>query len=286
MKSFSRAGLFVILFFTLLKVCYSQTSYKIVCDRRDNTIKIVESEDRSPDYVPIRGGFPFIQIAEQYIENNFPDRKCDPAALMQQNQQTTGPVSGQTSPAGQQSVITPGPPPAPDKSKSGFLNNSLLFALAFSNLGQPFDIEPPLFWGGAFGYERLLGKRLYLGLGAHVNILGGMIYDYPDFGDESFMGIWFIKTPIFLGFRAPSGSLSYKAEFGFSYFFKPHPLSNDWDMQGLEPGDGSMATTLRVKLGLDVLEFELGFETGIADIFSNYEGFQHRIFTLGVRVNF
>ncbi|MDB4584344.1 hypothetical protein N9164_14420, partial [Draconibacterium sp.] len=55
-----------------------QTRYKVVCDKTDNTVKVVESENRSANYVPIKGGFPFPQIAEQWIADNYTTTVCNP----------------------------------------------------------------------------------------------------------------------------------------------------------------------------------------------------------------
>jgi hypothetical protein len=50
----------------------SQKSYKAVCDKTDGTVKIVDSEDRSPSLVPLKGGFPFYQVAEKWVNENYP----------------------------------------------------------------------------------------------------------------------------------------------------------------------------------------------------------------------
>ncbi|HSL87162.1 MAG TPA: hypothetical protein VK861_09530, partial [Bacteroidales bacterium] len=46
----------------------AQKTYKAVCDKSDGKVKIVDGDDRSPSLVPLKGGFPFYQIAEKWVK--------------------------------------------------------------------------------------------------------------------------------------------------------------------------------------------------------------------------
>ena len=238
-----------------------QTTFKVVCDRTDNLVKIVPAEDRSPELVPIRGGFPFFQIARQYADEHSPDVTCKPEELLSQD----------------------GAVPGKDREYKQY---SLLLAGMVSNLGDPFYLDPPVFLGGGVGVEILLGRALYFGTGLQLNLLGALIPDdsYPY--EDSSQWLYFLKTPVFAGIRTPPAQFSLKLEFGLAYNFEPHGVTPDWQMDGLVPARGSLSGIARVKGGLDVLEFEFGFENGMTDLFTNEEGFRHRIIYLGTRINF
>jgi hypothetical protein len=278
----------------------AQPTYKVVCDRSDNSVKIVPAEDRSPNLVPIRGGFPFFQIAERFVEENFPDRTCKPDEILKQGgtanetrvqggQAGRSAGSGQTQVAGGTNQGRQGTSqrdtmaPAPAKQ---YKNYSLLLAGMVSNLGDPLDLDPPIFLGGGVGVEFLLGRRIYFGSGIHLNLLGGLIPDYPYGGDESYQWLYFLKTPVFAGIRTSPGTFSMKVEFGLAYSFEPQTVTPGWNMGGLAPASGSLAGITRFKAGLDVFEFEIGVERGITEMFPNYDVFRHQILYVGIRINF
>lgn len=167
-----------------------------------------------------------------------------------------------------------------------YKNNSLLLAGIISNLGEPFRLVPPTFAGGTVGIEMLLGKRLYFGSGLNLSLLGASIPDQASPGEESRQWLYFIKAPVFGGFRVLSRKASLKVEFGLAYNFEPQTITPDWDMEGFIPKQGSVSALMRLKGGFRVLEIEFGLENGITELFSNHEDFHHRIMYIGTRINF
>src|SRR5690606_4602262 len=73
-----------------------QKTFKAVCDRNSGMVKIVATEDRSPEMIPLKGGFPFYQVAEKWVKENYPDGKCNPAAETKKNQDAADAVSRQS----------------------------------------------------------------------------------------------------------------------------------------------------------------------------------------------
>ena len=86
LKFLKPAFIFLLVIFSLNS--FSQETFTVVCDKSDNSVKVVESHDRSPDYVPIKGGFPFRQVAEKWIGENLSSRECNPGEVIKQNPNT------------------------------------------------------------------------------------------------------------------------------------------------------------------------------------------------------
>ncbi|TFH48113.1 MAG: hypothetical protein E4G92_04130, partial [Bacteroidia bacterium] len=86
-----RTTIFVLSFFLALVSAElsGQKTFKVVCDKSDNKIKIVDGEDRSPNMVPLKGGFPFYQVAQKWARDNYPDDKCDGTAVPKPDQPAT-----------------------------------------------------------------------------------------------------------------------------------------------------------------------------------------------------
>jgi hypothetical protein len=175
--------------------------------------------------------------------------------------------------------------PAADP-ENAFKNNSVLLAGIVSNLGDAMDIDPPLFVGGSIGFEMLFGRKGYFGTGLHFVLLGGPMPDNPLPGEESYEWLYFLKTPVFGGYRLASGKFSARIESGLAYAFEPQSVTPGWNLEGLIPAKGSLSALARVKAGTEIVELELGYDRAITDMFSNRNGFRHRITYLGARINF
>lgn len=175
--------------------------------------------------------------------------------------------------------------PAGDPGKK-LKNNSVLLAGIVSNLGDAMDIDPPSFVGGSIGFEMLFGRKGYFGTGLHFILLGAPMPDNPLPGDEAYEWLYFLKTPVFGGYRLASGKFSARIEAGLAYSFEPQSVTPGWNLEGLIPARGSLSALARVKAGTEIVELEFGFESGITDMFTNHSGFRHRVTYLGARINF
>jgi hypothetical protein len=173
---------------------------------------------------------------------------------------------------------------APEKQ---YKNHSVLLTGIRSNLGEAMGIDPPVFFGGSVGFEILWGRKVYFGTGLHFNLLGGPIPDTWGLpGESSNQWLYFLKAPVFGGYRLVFGKISTRIEGGLSYAFEPQSVTPGWNMEGLIPEKGSLSAIARVNAGTEILELAFGFETGITEMFTNREGFLHQIIYLGARINF
>ena len=81
-----KKSIFIAFLFVISLNTFAQTTYKVVCDKTDNTVKVIKSDNRSSNYVPIKGGFPFRQIAQQWIDDNYSTTTCNPAEIVKKIQ--------------------------------------------------------------------------------------------------------------------------------------------------------------------------------------------------------
>ncbi|MEN8116531.1 MAG: hypothetical protein ABFS16_06100, partial [Bacteroidota bacterium] len=169
-----------VLFLFLSIETFAQTTYKVVCDKTDNTVKVVESSNRSPNYVPIKGGFPFRPIAQKWIDENYATTICNPGEIIEQNkkqQNTPTQTNNNTQP-------TPSPtsPPAPTPPQKQlqprqteyntappYKNSSFIINAKFSDLGKLYSLDNNLAPGFNVGLEQLIGGKMYVGVGVNMN---------------------------------------------------------------------------------------------------------------------
>lgn len=276
----------VIFLFSLLMILISadieaQKTYKVVCDKSDNKIKIVDGDDRSPNMVPLKGGFPFIQVAQKWVKENYPDESCDAAAAINQNQAvTTGqPAATNNNPA---DFFKPTPTASvPVSPVFKYRNTSVSLSLLFSDLGKVYNLDPPLVPGINIGIEYLIGTKFYGGTGLHLNSLIGKT------ADEAGVGAFYnIQVPLFAGYRQYTGKNHWKVELGVSANTKLRPASGDMDLGGEIPAGQSVSALTRVKAGKDKYEFVFGVDMWLTDILSTEEGYQLTVLSLGLQYCF
>ena len=104
MKSTTSQGLkksaLIVLFTVFALITFAQSTFKVVCDKTDNTVKVVESDNRSANLVPIKGGLPSMQIANDWINKNYNTTKCDPGQIINDiRKNKTAPEFQPTAPA-------------------------------------------------------------------------------------------------------------------------------------------------------------------------------------------
>ncbi len=285
-------------FLLLLSFClinplslHAQKTYKAVCDKSDGKVKIVESEERSPDLVPLKGGFPFYQVAENWVKENYPDGKCDPARAATQNQATANamvqaatPVQNQpakqnASPGnflGTKAVPTPAAKPA-----FRYRNTSMFISFLFSDLGKVYGTDPPLIPGIGIGIDQVFGTKFYGGTGLHLNTLIGKTDDGA--GVSSFYSV---RIPLLAGYRQVTGQRYWGVEMGIAANTSLKPLASDSDMGGETAAGYSANFMTRVKTGKQNTAFELGVDAWINDILSSEEGYNMIVLVVGYRFAF
>jgi hypothetical protein len=284
--------------FALIALCPvldAQKTYKAVCDRSDGTVKIVDGEDRSPNLVPLKGGFPFYQVAQNWVKENYPNGKCDPAASAQQNKAaadavTRASATGQTQPATSQARqpadldasfnATAGSAPAAAPALR-YRNTSMFISLLFSNLGKVYSLDPPLIPGLGAGVEQLFGKKLYGGTGIHLNALAGKTDDAA--GVSSFYSL---RVPLFAGYRQLSGSYLWGVDLGLAANTMLRPVTAESHLAGEIAADYSLNTITRVRFGIGDIAFEFGVDVWLNDILASEEGFQMTVLSAACRYSF
>ncbi len=272
----------------------AQKTFKAVCDKSDGTVKIVDGDDRSPNLVPLKGGFPFFQVAENWVKENFPNGRCDPAAAQKQNQAAAAAVTQQAT-AGQPTAPTPTKPATEPNVFIGvapghllargpvfrYRNTSMFFSLLFSNLGKVYGLDPPMIPGMSFGIEQVIGTKIYGGTGIHFNALIGKTGEQT--GVNSFH---FFRIPLFAGYRQVSGTRYWGVDLGLAANTTMKPLTDDSDLAGEYAADYSFNTITRVRFGKERSAFELGVDVWLNDILASYEGFQMTVLSAGYRYSF
>ncbi len=280
-------------FFLALSEVSAQKTYKVVCDRKDGLVKIVDGSNRSPDMIPIKGGFPFYQVAENWIKENYPGGKCDPAIVIIQNQ-TNADKMNQSSVANIRHPDTVKTKPSPTPvNKSGpkqtpsvspvisYRNTSVLFSILFSNMGKVFGNDPPLMPGLSLGIEQLAGKKFYGGAGIHFNTLFGKTGK-----DTDVSSFYNISIPLFAGYRQDNGIFLWGVDLGIAANTKLKPLGGDNGLAGEVAADYSLNTLTRIKLGTAKAAIEFGVDVWLNDIFTSESGFQMTILSIGFRGSF
>ncbi|MFZ2286237.1 MAG: hypothetical protein WAV93_04560 [Bacteroidales bacterium] len=271
----------------------AQKTFKAVCDKSDGTVKIVDGEDRSPNLVPLKGGFPFYQVAQSWVTENYPNGKCDPAAAAAQNQAAAD-AAAQQSTMPNQPAANQTSPPAPASSYGAAVgqplplahapkhhNTSMFFSFLFSDLGKVYGIDPPLIPGMSIGIEQVIGTKFYGGTGIAFNTLIGKISD-----DSDINAFYSIRIPLFAGYRMTSGTRYWGVDFGLAANTMLRPLSSDFSLGGEIASDVSFNTITRARFGTEKRAFELGIELWLNDILASYEGYQMTVLTLGYRFYF
>jgi hypothetical protein len=272
-----------------------QKTFKAVCDRSSGIVKIVATEDRSPEMIPLKGGFPFYQVAEKWVKENYPDGKCNPAAETKKNQDATDAVSRQTGvpdqmPAKQNNktdlneffnsppVQAPAPVHAP---QFKFRNTSLLMGLLFSNLGKVYGTDPPMIPGFSIGLEQFFGSTLYGGTGIHMIALIGKFDESA--GVNSF---YTVRIPLFAGYRKVNGNRYWGVDMGLAANTTLRPLTPESNLAGEAASEYSVNTITRVRSGSEHSAFEFGIDVWVNDLLLTEEGFQMVVLSAGYRYSF
>jgi hypothetical protein len=274
----------------------AQKTYKAVCDKSDGKVKIVESEDHSPDLVPLKGGFPFYQVAEKWVKENYPGGRCDPAAAVRQNQAAANaaaqpliPSNQPNQPAANQ-VNPPAPAPSfgvvagqplPAARAPRYHNTSMFISFLFSDFGKVYGIDPPLYPGVSIGIDQVIGAKFYGGTGIHFNSLIGKTADAA--GVNAF---YTFRIPLFAGYRMVNGRRYWGVDLGLAANTMLRPLSDDSSFHGETASDVSFNTMVRARFGSERRAFEIGIDLWMNEILASYVGYQMMLVSLGYRFYF
>ena len=296
---------YYILFFLLFSVIAplslnAQKTYKAVCDKSDGMVKIVDGEDRSPNFVPLKGGFPFVQVAENWVKENYPDGKCDPAKAASQNQAATNavvqaaaptqnqpannqPASNQTRQNASPNTFFNGPAgrtPAAIPSFN-YRNTSFFISFLFSNLATIYDTDMPFIPGVGVGLDQVIGTKFYGGAGLHLNTLIGKTD-----GSGNVSSFYSVRIPLFAGYRHITGTRFWGIDLGLAANTQLKPLTSDSYLYGEVAAGHSINAMTRLRTGNERRSFELGVDAWLSEILSSETGFQMIVVTFGYRFAF
>ena len=272
--------LFLFLFSTNI---LAQDTYKVVCDKTDKTIKVIKSKDTSPNYVPIKGGFPFQQIAQQWIDNNYTSKKCDPENIVkiyktEENNVTNTSVSNQTNLSTQSASSSISTTQEPRYRNTSFLLNGKV-----SNLGDAFSINKGISSGFNIGFEHLFGKKYYVGIGIDMN------FYFTDFSSPNNISnqitFFFGKIPLFFGVRTNHKKFIFMYELGGEYNTEFRVSDDDFEFYDMTPKNNSFDIMGRFRFGTERIMLSLGSELWITSIFEN-NNYKMSVIYLGMKLNF
>jgi len=266
----------------LLKGVSAQTTYKVVCDKKDNTVKVIESANKAANYIPIKSGFPFRQIAEQWIEDNYTTRACNPQDIKNANSKppnNTTQTNNQVTPSG---AVPPTqtPPPAPKAIK--YRNSSLIIHGKFSNLGEAFALSETMMPGFEVGLEQLFGQTVYFGTGVSANFFFSDMDGMYDVDTET---IYSFRFPAFAGYRRQTNKFVAMIEAGGAFNTKMQGTELNLESFGKTAEDYSINFMVRARFGLPGIMFEVGYDSWLTDVFVD-DGFKMSALRAGIRFNF
>ena len=267
---------------------FSQQTFTVVCDKTDNSVKVVESHDRSPNYVPIKGGFPFRQVAQKWIDENYTTTQCDPGEVLDQikeNTQNTNTQTKSTTPTPAQPTVAPSTPNSPGKSSqpaTQFKNTSFIISLKVSNLGNALGLNKNLVPGAEIGLEQLIGTKFYFGTGI---LLNAYTADLESIGQDEIQLLYFGRIPAFVGFRLKRKNISISYETGVQVNSKIVSATEDKTIPGLTGSDNSFNLLGRIKIGSESILLEMGSEIWLSELFKD-ESFDMSSLYFGLRFYF
>ncbi len=257
-----------------LFVSAQQKTYKVVCDKKTRKLIVVETANHSPDFVPVKGGFPFAAVARKWIQENFTTDDCDPGQLTEkikkEEQAQPGvparnaqPVTA-TPPAGgtvNNAVATQGQESStytPDYK----YNTTFSVGIFFHNMSNvlPYDVDLP---GFELSFEQFFGKKFYGGFGVHYDMYVSVVDDEPAV-------MYNFKFPFIGGYRIQPRRGFFGFELAFIVNTKMAALTEEYiTYRGRVPANSSFSIYPRVRLGGKVVNFEMGPEIWLSEVFEN-----------------
>jgi hypothetical protein len=270
---------------------FAQTTYKVVCDKKSKTVKIVESDNRSPNYVPIKSGFPFRQVAQKWIDNNYSTTACNPIEITKQIQaeqngaSPTTPTSTNsnnqnTQPQSTTTILQP--KMAAANSTTKYSNSSFIVNAKFSTLGKVFSSEKKLTPGLNVGLEQLFGQKSYIGIGAYLDLFFAEFSPINSFDKMTF---FYAKIPVFFGQRIYKKNLLIMYEAGAEFNTKIIADDEDFEIPGQTFKGSSFNLMTRLRVGSEKIQLTLGAEMWVSEIIEN-DSFKMSVLYFGLRFSF
>ena len=267
---------------------YAQQTFTIVCDKTDNLVKIVESQDRSPNYVPIKGGFPFRQVAQKWIDENMSTTQCNPGEIKKQIQKQTKTTNNKTpvkstAPAVQQHYSSVrGSTNQSLKPAVHYRNTSFLLNAKISNLGEAFNLDSKLMPGFEAGIEQLFGNKFYLGTGINMDLY---LSDFDSRYAVDQELIYFFRIPAFVGYRWTYNKFATMWEAGMAVNTAFTGTELNLESFGKTANSNSFNFLARMKVGTEQIMLEFGSEIWFTDVFEA-SIFNMSVFYMGLRFSF
>lgn len=276
-----------------------QTKYKVVCDKNEKKLKIVEADNRSPDYVPVKSGFPFESLAREWIEEHFTSWDCEPEEMIKDNepqkpdeqppatsqQPTPPPTSSPAAPPPRQgtpmktqtNVSSIGNSAAVSHPPVKFKNTSISFLLLFHTLDQTLGVDDNNL-GFGMSLEQLFGKKFYGGTGLHFHMLSA------EAKSES-VDMYMFKFPVFAGYRLAKRKSLISLDAGIFISTKLQAFEgSEIYFKGHEPSDVSFSFFPRLRLGTVGFQIELAAEIWLDEIVENMD--KLTVYHVGARFSF
>lgn len=268
----------------LINGSFAQTTYKVVCDKKDNTVKVVEATNKSANYIPIKSGFPFRQIAEQWISENYTTRTCNPGDRTTPNNKTQKNIT-QTN--NQQATPSKAYPPSQTPSKQSppainYRNSSVILHGKFSNLGEAFLLTESMMPGIEVGFEQLFGSRGYFGTGISANFFFSDMDGRQGVDAET---IYSFRFPAFGGYRIQKRMFVAMFEAGGAFNTGLRGTELNLESFGRTAEDLSINFMTRVKLGFPGIMFEIGYDSWLTNVFVD-DSFKMSAIRMGLRFSF
>lgn len=265
---FNLFSIFLLLILVFPTVSRSQNTYTVVCDKTNNTVKVVESNKRSPNYVPIKGGFPFRQVAQKWIDENYSTTECNPEDVLEeiQKQNQNVNVQKQQGTAVQQNQNNTSPATQPLKPAVQYRNTSFFTGFKMSNLGKVLNTENNMVAGAEIGLEQLFGNKFYFGAGILFNSY--IALNVNKVQNENLV-LYFGRIPLFIGHRIKSNNVTFMYETGVHVNTRIVSTEEDQYIPGLIGADNSVNFLGRIKIGSESVLFEMGSELWLTEIFED-----------------
>ena len=228
MNALSKLLFLLAILFIPFNLCAQNKTYKVVCDKNDKKLKVVEAENRSSNLVPVKSGFPFPAIARQWITDNYATDDCDPGQITSNIQNEKQPQTQQQptinqQPPTQNQTATVSPPKKADR----FKNTSFGMALLLSDYGRYLGLSENPVLGMKMDLERVFGKQVYFGTGIHFSIFTSAVTSSND--EEDPIGIYTFKIPVFMGTRIRKNKALFSFDGGVAYNTKVKELGSETD---------------------------------------------------------
>ncbi len=279
-KSKRLAILFSIAFIPLI-LFSQQLTYKVVCDKKDHKIKIVESTNHSPDLIPLKAGFPFAPVARKWADENYPSGTCDPEKVLQDIKQSQNPPQTSTTqqPPQQQNTGTVTQSTIPVKQKKKYKNTSISGLFLSHNVDKVLGVEDQNF-GADIGLEQIFGQKDYYGgIGAHFNVY------YLKHASDKFETYLF-KFPVFGGYRFTHNNLQVAFDAGFFISTKLSFFDEEYErfLRDDQAKSTSFSFFPRVRVGSRGIQLEAGAQFGITDVVENRD--KLNVYFVGLRFCF